>query len=129
MHEALSLATIGALLVHALALLGDSYMSPSLADLAIPFASGYQRVWTTLGIVAGWTLILLGLSYDVRGRIGPARWRALHRFTALGWLLGVVHSVGEGTDAGAAWFLVAAAAVVLPASALLAARLAPAAQP
>jgi sulfoxide reductase heme-binding subunit YedZ len=129
MHEALSLATIGALLVHALALLGDSYMSPSLADLAIPFASGYQRVWTTLGIVAGWTLILLGLSYYVRGRIGPARWRALHRFTALGWLLGVVHSVGEGTDAGAAWFLVAAAAVVLPASALLAARLAPAAQP
>ena len=57
-------------------------------------------------------LILLGLSYYVRGRIGPARWRKLHRFTALAWVLGVVHAVGEGTDAGAAWFLLTAAAVV-----------------
>jgi sulfoxide reductase heme-binding subunit YedZ len=126
-HEALSLATIGALLVHALSLLGDSFMKPNLADLAIPFVSGFSRVWTTTGIIAGWMLLLLGLTYYVRGRIGPARWRSLHRFTALGWLLGVVHSVGEGTDAGAAWFLIAAAAMVLPASALLVARLTPAA--
>jgi sulfoxide reductase heme-binding subunit YedZ len=127
-HEALSLATIAALVVHALALLGDSFMHPSLADIAIPFVSGFARLWTTTGIVAGWMLILLGLSYYARGRIGPARWRSLHRFTALAWVLGVVHSVGEGTDAGAAWFLAAAAAVVLPAGALLVARLAPAAQ-
>jgi sulfoxide reductase heme-binding subunit YedZ len=127
-HEALSLATIAALVVHALALLGDSFMHPSLADIAIPFVSGFARLWTTTGIVAGWMLILLGLSYYARGRIGPARWRGLHRFTALAWVLGVVHSVGEGTDAGAAWFLAAAAAVVLPAGALLVARLAPAAQ-
>jgi sulfoxide reductase heme-binding subunit YedZ len=124
-HEALSLATIAALLVHALALLGDSYMSPSLADIALPLASSYRTFWTTLGIVAGWALILLGLSYYVRGRIGPARWRRLHRFTALAWILGVAHGLGEGTDAGAAWFLLATAAFVLPAAALLVARLAP----
>ena len=127
-HEALSLATIAALVVHSLALLGDSFMKPSLADISIPFVSGYQTLWTTTGIVAGWMMILLGLSYYVRGRIGPARWRSLHRFTALGWLLGVVHSVGEGTDAGAVCFLAATAAVVLPASALLVARLTPAPQ-
>ena len=125
-HEALSLATLAAIVVHALALLGDSFLNPSLADIAIPFASGYQRLWTTTGIVAGWMLILLGLSYYFRARIGPARWRYLHRFTALAWVLGVVHSIGEGTDAGAAWFLAAAAAVVVPAGALLAARLTPA---
>ena len=125
-HEALSLATIGALVVHALALLGDSFLRPSVADIAIPFVSGYQRLWTTTGIVAGWMLILLGLSYYFRARIGPARWRSLHRFTALAWVLGVVHAIGEGTDASAAWFLAAAAAVVVPAGALLAARLAPA---
>ena len=47
MHEALSLATLAALDVHALALLGDSFMAPSLADITIPFVSGYQRLWTT----------------------------------------------------------------------------------
>jgi hypothetical protein len=65
-HEALSLATIAALVVHALALLGDSYMSPSLADLTIPFVPGYERVWTMTGIVAGWLLIALGLSHCAR---------------------------------------------------------------
>jgi len=123
MHEALSLATIAALLVHALALVGDGYLSPSVADVSIPLLWGYQRVWSTLGIVAGWSLIVLGLSYYARGRIGPARWRRLHRFTALAWLLGVVHGVAEGTDAGAAWFLLSVAAVVLPAAALLVVRL------
>ena len=123
-HEALSLATIAALAVHALALLGDGYLSPSLADVTIPFVSGYQRICTTTGIVGGWILIALGLSYYARGRIGPARWRRLHRFTALGWLLGVLHGLFEGSDAGAAWFLVTVAAVAVPAGALLTARLA-----
>jgi sulfoxide reductase heme-binding subunit YedZ len=126
MHEALSLTTIAALVVHALALLGDGYMKPSLADLTIPFVSGYETLWTTTGIVAGWMLLILGLSYYARGRIGAARWRSLHRFTALAWVLGVVHAVGEGTDAGAGWFLLTAAAMIVPTAALLARRLAPA---
>jgi sulfoxide reductase heme-binding subunit YedZ len=125
-HEALSLATIAALVVHALALLGDSFMSPSLADITIPFVSGYKTLWTTTGIVAGWMLLLLGLSYYFRAKIGPARWRYLHRFTALAWVLGVVHAVGEGTDAGAGWFLLTAAAMIVPTAALLARRLVPA---
>ena len=68
-------------------------------------------------------MIVLGLAYYVRGRIGPARWRSLHRFTALAWVLGVVHTLGEGSDAGAVWFLVTAGALVLPTAALLARRL------
>jgi sulfoxide reductase heme-binding subunit YedZ len=74
-------------------------------------------------------MILLGLSYYLRGRIGAARWRRLHRFTALAWVLGVVHSLGEGSDAGAAWFLLLTFAVVAPAAGLLVARLLPPARP
>jgi sulfoxide reductase heme-binding subunit YedZ len=122
-HEALSLATIVALAVHAVSLLGDSFLHPSLADIAIPFASAYMRLWMTLGIVGGWLMIILGLSYYARGRIGQQRWRKLHRLTALAWILGVVHSLGEGTDAGQAWFLVATGMVVVPAAMLLIARL------
>ena len=123
LHEALSLATIVALVVHAVSLLGDSFLSPSLADLTIPFVSGYQRGWTTLGIVAGWAMLILGLSYYARNRIGQRRWRTLHRFTALAWLAGLVHSLGEGTDAGEAWFVAATAIVVVPALGLLAIRM------
>ncbi|HEY1834841.1 MAG TPA: ferric reductase-like transmembrane domain-containing protein [Solirubrobacteraceae bacterium] len=122
-HEALSLATLAALAVHGLSLLGDGYLHPSLADVAVPFLFGYETFWTTAGIVAFWMLAALGLSYYLRARIGVRRWRALHRLTALAWALGVAHSLGEGTDSGQQWFLVMTALAVVPVLALLAARL------
>jgi sulfoxide reductase heme-binding subunit YedZ len=121
-HEALSLATLSALLLHGLALLGDGFLHPSLFELAVPFVGRYRTMWTSVGIVSFWSLLLLGLSYYARARIGPRRWRMLHRFTALAWILGLVHALGEGTDAGQAWFLAMTAAVVLPALVLLAVR-------
>jgi len=121
-HEALSLATIVALLVHVLTLLGDGFLKPSVADLTIPFVSGYETLWTTVGIVAFWAMLALGLSYYARARIGVQRWRILHRFTALAWVLGLAHSLGEGTDAGQAWFLAMTAIVVMPALVLLLGR-------
>jgi methionine sulfoxide reductase heme-binding subunit len=125
-HEALSLATLVALAVHALSLLGDSYLKPSLADVTIPFLIDYRPFWTGLGIVGGWMLFLLGVSYYFRSRIGVARWRRLHRWTALAWAFGIVHAVMAGTDSSTAWFLVAAAMVVLPAAGLLVRRHTPA---
>ncbi len=122
-HEALSLGTIAALAVHAGALLLDGFIRMSVLDVRIPFAASYHRFWTGLGIAGGWAIVLLGLSFYVRDRIGRARWKLLHRFTALGWLAGAGHALGEGTDAGQWWFLAAMAIVVLPALALLLARL------
>lgn len=121
-HEALSLATLLALAVHGLTLLGDGYLHPSLGDIAVPFLSGYKTFWTSMGIVAFWALLILGGSFYARTWIGVQRWRKLHRFTALAWILGVAHSLGEGTDAGQSWFLAMTAIVVLPALGLLIVR-------
>jgi sulfoxide reductase heme-binding subunit YedZ len=121
-HEALSLATLAALLVHGLTLVGDKYLHPSLADVSIPFVSAYKTLWTTTGIVAFWAMLILGLSYYARSRIGVQRWRKVHRFTALAWVLGVAHSLGEGTDAGQTWFLAMTGIVVVPALCLLVVR-------
>jgi sulfoxide reductase heme-binding subunit YedZ len=110
-HEALSLATLAALGVHVVALLGDSYFHPRLAD-----------VWLSAGIVAGISMLALGLSFYVRDRIGRRRWRRLHRFTSVAWLAAVAHSLGEGTDAGLTWFVVALGVVGLPAAVLLVAK-------
>jgi sulfoxide reductase heme-binding subunit YedZ len=123
-HDTLALATIVAIVVHGVALLGDQFLHPSIADIAIPFVSSYKTFWTSLGIVGGWGLTLLGLSYYARRYVGAARWRKLHRFTALAWLAGLAHALGEGTDAGQVWFLAMIALVAVPALALLATRLA-----
>jgi methionine sulfoxide reductase heme-binding subunit len=121
-HEVLSLSTLAAIAVHGLTLLGDTFMHPSFADVAVPFASSYKTLWTSTGIVAGWGLAILGLSYYARKQIGPRRWRTAHRFTAVAWLCGIVHSLGEGTDAGQTWFLAMIGIVVIPALFMLATR-------
>lgn len=124
-HEVLSLSALAAIVVHGATLIGDRYMHFSILDVAVPFAGSYRAAWTSLGIVSGWGLIVLGLSYYARRRIGAVRWRKLHRFTALTWLAGLGHALGEGTDAGQVWFLAMLAIVVLPALGLLAWRLRP----
>jgi sulfoxide reductase heme-binding subunit YedZ len=121
-HEILALATIVAIVVHGAALLGDQYLHPSIADISIPFVSGYKSLWTSMGIIAGWGLALLGLSYYARRWIGSARWRKVHRLTAVVWLAGLVHAIGEGTDAGQIWFLAMVGLVAVPALLLLASR-------
>jgi sulfoxide reductase heme-binding subunit YedZ len=121
-HEALSLATLAALAVHGLTLTGDSFLNQGLAEVTVPFVGSYKTLWTSTGIIAFWMMLLLGLSYYVRAKIGVQRWRMLHRFTALAWILGIVHSLGEGTDAGQLWFLAMSAIAVIPALALLVIR-------
>lgn len=124
LHEALSLATLTAIAVHGLSLLGDPYLHPAISGIAVPFAGRYRPFWTGLGIVAGWSLAALGLSYYFRERIGAARWRTLHRFTVAFWGLGVVHTIGAGTDARTIWYLALLLVLVVPPLVMLPARMA-----
>jgi sulfoxide reductase heme-binding subunit YedZ len=122
-HEALSLATLVALAVHVLSLLADSFFHPTIFDVTVPFVSGYKEPWMSVGIISGWALAILGLTYYARDRVGQQRWRRLHRWTALAWLGGLVHSLGEGTDNGRMWLLAMAGLVAVPALALVIQRL------
>jgi methionine sulfoxide reductase heme-binding subunit len=129
-HEALAIAVMVSIAVHGLALIGDSYLHPSLLDVTVPFALSYKTIPTSLGIIAGWGMICLGLSYYVRNRIGIKRWRVIHRFTALAWILGLVHTFTEGSDRGQLWFIALILVTAAPTFVLLIARLArPGARP
>jgi sulfoxide reductase heme-binding subunit YedZ len=121
-HEILALATIAAIAVHGLALVGDSFLHASVLDVTVPLVFSYKPLWTSVGIVAGWGTILLGLSFYVRERIGVGRWKAIHRFTVLAWAGGLVHTFGEGSDAGQLWFVALIAVTSAPAVVLLALR-------
>lgn len=121
-HEQTALAGLIAIGVHAVTLLGDPWLHPGLAGISVPFAMGYRTFFTGLGIIGGWLAALLGLSYYVRRHIGPALWRKAHRATVVVYVLGLIHTIGAGTDASTGWLRWFMALTAIPMAALFARR-------
>ncbi len=123
-HEVLALSTMVAIALHGLSLLGDPFLHPSVADVTVPFVSSYKTLWTSLGIIAGWSTVALGLSFYLRDRIGRKRFALIHRLTVVAWIIGLVHTFTEGTDAGQVWFIALVVISSAPAVILLGLRIA-----
>ncbi len=121
-HEALALATIVLIAVHALALLVDPVLRPGIAGLLVPFAAPYRPFATALGQLAAIGMCALALSFYARGRFGAQAWRRAHRFIPAFWMLAVLHGLLAGSDAGRPWFVAAVGVPALAAIALLCAR-------
>ena len=102
-HEHAALAALVAIAVHGITLLGDAWLDPGLLGIAVPFVIDHEPVFTGLGIIGGYLAAILGLTFYVRRRVGTRRWRNLHRLTPLVYVLGVVHALGSGSDAGTPW--------------------------
>jgi sulfoxide reductase heme-binding subunit YedZ len=125
-HESLTLVTLGLIVIHGGLLLFDAYLRPGLAGVTVPFAMHYRPAFTGMGIIAGWSAAILGLTFYVRRWIGTRTWRFMHRFTILAYLLAVIHAVGAGTDARSPWMLALLTAITAPVVFLFAYRVLPA---
>jgi methionine sulfoxide reductase heme-binding subunit len=104
LHEQAALAGLVAIAVHGISLLGDPWLNPGVAGVAVPFTMSFRPLFTGLGILGGYLAALLGLSYYVRRRIGARLWRKAHRATVVVYLLGLVHAIGAGSDASTSAF-------------------------
>jgi sulfoxide reductase heme-binding subunit YedZ len=98
LHEHAALGGLIAIAVHGITLLGDRWLHPGAAGIAVPFVMDYRPVYTGLGIVAGYLAAALGLSFYARKRIGAKLWRKLHRATIAVYVLAVIHVLGAGSD-------------------------------
>jgi methionine sulfoxide reductase heme-binding subunit len=123
-HEHTALAGLVAIGVHGVTLLGDAWLRPGVAGIAIPFVIGYRTVYVALGILAGYLAALLGLSFYARRRIGVRLWRRLHKATVLVYAMGLVHTLGAGTDASTTWLRAVMLATAVPIVGLFALRVA-----
>jgi sulfoxide reductase heme-binding subunit YedZ len=121
-HEQTALAGLIAIGVHAVTLLGDPWLHPGVAGISVPFVMGYRTLFTGLGIIAGWMAALLGLSYYFRRHIGAALWRKAHRATVVVYVLGLIHTIGAGTDASTGWLRWFMALTAIPMAALFVRR-------
>jgi DMSO/TMAO reductase YedYZ heme-binding membrane subunit len=101
LHEFLPILGIVFAAVHALVLLGDSYIGFSLWQLLVPFSSSYEPFWTGLGSLAFYLFLALVLSSYLRKYIGQKSWRAFHYLSYLAFLLALTHGLMAGSDSGA----------------------------
>lgn len=122
-HEHTALAGLIAIAVHGITLLGDPWLHPGIAGVAVPFSIGFRPLAVATGIVGGYLAAALGLSYYLRKRIGPRLWRKAHRATIVVYLLGLGHAFAAGSDASTPLFRGWAIATGIPIAGLFLYRL------
>lgn len=100
LHRWLSGATLAMTAAHAVALLGDRFVSFDLLDLLLPFASSYRSLAVALGVLAAYTALLVHASFTWRKRIGVRAWRLIHHASFFAYGAALWHGVLAGSDAG-----------------------------
>jgi predicted ferric reductase len=103
-HEFTSLLGLAFVLLHALVLLGDRYISYTPVKILVPFASvDYHRLWVGLGQLGFYIWMIVALSFYIRRRLGQKTWRLIHYAGYIGYILAMVHGVTSGTDISSGW--------------------------
>ena len=103
LHRTIALLALGALAVHATALVLDSTVQIGLAALFVPGLAPYRPLWTGLGVVGAELMIVVYASFSMRRRIGQKAWRKLHWATYALFAAATAHGVMAGSDSSRGW--------------------------
>lgn len=97
-HQTLIWTGLAMLVLHAGAILLDPVMRFGLTAVVIPGAAPWRPITVAAGIVAGYLMLALALSFRARRRIGQRRWRLLHYASFVAFALALGHALHAGTD-------------------------------
>ena len=122
-HQSLMWCGLGAVSVHGVALLLDPTMRFSIPVVLVPGVAPWRPVAVAAGVLAGWTMLVLALSFHVRRRLTQRRWRLLHYLGLAAFAGAVGHGLTAGTDVRGTTGLLVAAGALGPAVWLVYARI------
>ena len=97
-HRYLSALAIVFVAVHVLAILADSFVEFSLADVLVPMVSSWHPVAVAWGIVGMYVLVAVEVTSLVRARLSPKVWRSVHVLSYVLLALVTIHFLTAGTD-------------------------------
>lgn len=119
LHNFLTLLSTIFIVVHVLAVWVDPFTRFGWYEVFIPFVTTYRTVWMSLGIVALYLGIAIGISTWIRPLIGYKWWRQLHVVTIGIYVIATIHGIGTGSDTQTWWaFAIYAISVALVGSLL-----------
>jgi len=103
-HQFTSLLALSFALFHALALMGDRYISYTLEQILIPFGSqGYRPLEVGIGQLGFYTTALVTFSFYVRRVISQRVWRLIHYLSFAAFIMALWHGLSSGTDSAEGW--------------------------
>ena len=86
--------------VHVAALVADTTIAFSWTDVLIPFASSWNPVAVSFGVVAAYLLLAVQLSSMLMKHLPRRQWKWIHLSSYGLFWLGIAHGAMAGTDAG-----------------------------
>lgn len=102
-HRWINLTLYLFLVIHTLMMILDPYISFTLVDVLVPFASTYRTLWLSLGIIGAELALAIGASVLIRDWIGYRAWHILHGLSYPIFVAATLHSLGTGTDSRTPW--------------------------
>lgn len=124
-HQTLIWTGLAMLALHGGAVLLDPVMRFGLTAVVVPGAAPWRPITVAAGVVAGYLMLVLALSFRVRRRIGQKRWRLLHYASFAAFFLALGHALHAGTDLTGTTGLVFGAIAATPVLWLTFARILP----
>ena len=100
--------------LHGTAILLDPVMRFGLIAVVVPGTAPWRPITVAAGVVAGYLMLALALSFHVRRRIGQRKWRVLHYASFAAFALALGHALHAGTDLQGTTGLVFAAIAISP---------------
>jgi len=97
-HYFLSWLAIGFTILHIGVLMFDKYLPYSLLQILLPFISPYRPLWVGIGVLGLYLMVLVTVTFYLRGRIGMKAFRWIHTSSLVAYLGITVHSIFSGTD-------------------------------
>ena len=122
LHQSLSVASLAAVAGHVAFILLNTHEPFRLSAVFVPFASAWQPLAVTLGVVSMYLATLLVASSWLRPRIGQKAWRAIHYAGFGAWGLALAHGLTAGSDTQATWVIWLYASSAVAVGLLLACR-------
>jgi predicted ferric reductase len=99
MHRYLSMLALTFIAVHVVALLADSFVQFSLADVLLPMVSTWHPLALAFGIVGMYLAVAIEVTSLLRHRMSTATWRGIHVTAYVVLAFTTIHLLSAGTDA------------------------------
>src|SRR6201995_168161 len=105
-HRNASLFAVVFLAIHIVTAVLDTSVHTRIIDAFIPFGAAYRPFWMGLGALSLDLFLAVLVTSLLRRHIGYRAWRATHWLAYASWPVGLLHTLGTGTDVGTTWLRV-----------------------